>query len=297
MTNCGFIALLGRPNVGKSTLINRVVGAKVAIVSDKPQTTRRAIRGLLSAEESQLIMVDLPGVQRPLDELTGRMQARVEREIAECDGALLVLNGKEGVGPGDRFTAAAIAAAGVPATVAVSKTDLLDRPRTVLALQAAADLTIECDLDAEIFPISAKTGDGVDALVSHLYKGLPEGPFMFDPEDVSDLPLRVVIAELIREEVLVRTRQEVPHAVEVEVSEMEEMERGLLVIRAVVLTETESQKRIVVGKNGSVIKAIGMGARGQIEDELERKVHLDLTVHVREHWRRSGEFLDRLGID
>src|SRR5918998_666245 len=210
MTRSGFVALAGRPNVGKSTLVNAIVGRKIAIVSDKPQTTRRAIRGVATTPERQLVLVDLPGVQRPRDALTQRMQTRVERELAEADGALLLLNGEQGVGPGDRFIAGVLARAAVPVAVAVNKIDRLDRTRTVAALQAAAEL----DVSDEIFPISARRGTGVEPLVEHLAGLLPESPFLFDPRDASDQPEAVVCAELIREQILRRTFQEVPHAVE-----------------------------------------------------------------------------------
>jgi GTP-binding protein Era len=293
MTRSGFVALAGRPNAGKSTLVNRVVGGKVAIVSDKPQTTRREIRGVATGEDWQLVLADLPGVQRPLDPLTERMQKRVEHALSDSDAALLVLNGEHAVGPGDRYTARAIAKAGVPATIAVNKIDKLDRARAAAALTAAAEL----DLDGEVFPISALTGDGVPELVEHLKSFLPEGPFLYPPEDKSDQPERVRIAELIREQALLRTREEVPHAVEVEVDEVEEREDGLVEVRAHVWAETESQKGILIGAGGKMVKAIGTAARKEIAREIGKPVHLDLSVRVRKGWRRDEGLLDRLGIE
>src|SRR4051812_30705842 len=241
----GFVALAGRPNVGKSTLVNAMVGHKVAIVSDKPQTTRRAIRGVLTRPgEFQLVLTDLPGVQRPRDALTTRMQRRVESELAEADAALFVVNGDQGVGGGgDRWIAEALGRASVPVAIAVNKVDRLDRPRTVHALSVAAELGLP---EAEVFPISARTGQGVPELVSYLAGLLPEGPFYFPPEDVSDQPESVMLAELVREQVLSRTRQEVPHSVEVQVEEIEEREAGVTV-RATMWVETESQKGILIG--------------------------------------------------
>jgi GTP-binding protein Era len=293
MTRSGFVALAGRPNAGKSTFVNTVVGGKVAIVSDKPQTTRREIRGVVTGEDWQLVLVDLPGVQRPLDTLTERMQRRVEQSLSDSDAALLVLNGEHSVGPGDRYIARAIAKARVPATIAVNKIDKLDRARTVAALTAAADM----ELDGEVFPISARTGDGVPELVDHLRSFLPEGPFLYPPEDRSDQPERVRIAELIREQALLRTREEVPHAVEVEVDEVEERDDGLVEVRAHVWAETESQKGILIGAGGKMIKAIGVAARKEIARELGAKVHLDLSVRVRKGWRRDEGLLDRLGLE
>jgi GTP-binding protein Era len=293
-TRSGFVALAGRPNVGKSTLVNAMVGQKVAIVSDKPQTTRRAIRGVITAPgRFQLVLVDLPGVQRPRDALTHRMQKRVESEVGDADAALFVVNGDQGVGGGgDRFISETLSASGVPVVIALNKIDRLDKPHTVAALQASADLGLP---DAEVFPVSARTGSGVGALVHHLAGLLPPGPFYFPPEEVSDQPEHVVLAELVREQVLSRTRQEVPHAVEVQIDEVEERD-GLFTVRALLWVETESQKGILIGSRGRMIKSIGMAARKELERELGDHVHLDLSVRVRRSWRADDALLDRLGI-
>jgi GTP-binding protein Era len=293
-TRAGFIALAGRPNVGKSTLVNAIVGEKVAIVSDKPQTTRRAIRGIAMRDEAQLVLVDLPGVQRPRDTLTQRMQSRVERELADADGALLIINGQQGVGPGDRFIATALASMGVPVAIAVNKIDRIDDAHTMAALQGAADLGIS----DEIFPISARKGTGVEQLVAHLLGLLPESPFLFDPGDASDQAESVILAELIREQVLRRTFQEVPHAVEIKVEEVDDSrEDGLIRVRALAWVEAESQKGILIGAQGTMIKAIGTAARRELERHLGTRVHLDLSVRVRRHWRADDALLDRLGIE
>jgi GTPase len=293
VTRAGFVALAGRPNAGKSTLVNRIVGGKVAIVSDKPQTTRREIRGIATGPDWQLVLVDLPGVQRPRDPLTERMQRRVESVLADSDAVLFVLNGEQQIGAGDRFIAAAIEKVGVPAVTALNKVDRLNRPRTVTALETAAALGV----NGEIFPISARSGAGVDPLVEQLVALLPEGPFLYPPEEQSDQAEHVRIAELVREQVLLRTREELPHAVEVEVDELEEREDGLLVVHARVWAETESQKGILVGAGGRMVKAVGTAARGEIEELLGRRVHLDLRVRVRKGWRRDEALLDRLGIE
>ena len=293
-TKSGFVALAGRPNVGKSTLINAIVGHKVAIVSDKPQTTRRAIRGVATREgREQLVLVDLPGVQKPLDGLTARMQSRVERELKETDIALLVLNAAQGVGPGDRWIAKALENAACPVVVAVNKIDRLDRPATVTMLQEVADLGVGDD----IFPISARKGTGVAALADHLFGLLPDGPLMYDADDVSDLSERVHLAELIREQVLRRTFQEVPHAVEVVVDDIDDEREDLTVVAAKVWVESDSQKGIIVGKGGKMIRQIGTGARKELERELGTQVHLELLVRVRRGWRGDDALLDRLGFD
>jgi GTPase len=293
MSRSGFVALAGRPNAGKSTLLNAIVGEKVAIVSNRPQTTRRAIRGIATGEDHQLVMVDLPGVQRPRDPLTTRRQRRMERELDEADAALFVVSAEERVGPGDKFIAEAIKRVGLPTVTAVNKVDAIDQERTVRGLDAVAEL----DVQGEIFPISAKTGEGVPEVVQALIELLPEGPFLYPPEDRTDMREEVRIAELIREQILHRTRHEIPHAVEVEIEEMSEREDGLLVIEANAWAETESQKAILIGAKGRMVRDIGSSARGEIEALEGRRVHLDLSIRVRRGWRRDEALLDRLGIE
>jgi GTPase len=289
----GFIALAGRPNVGKSTLVNALVGEKVAIVSDKPQTTRRAVRGVATAPEWQLVLVDLPGVQRPRDALTRRMQRRVEHELAESDAALLVLDGEQGVGPGDRFLAHLLEPAEIPVVVAVNKLDRLNRAQAAEVLTEAAELGVGDD----VFPISARKGTGVPALAEHLATLVPEGDYLFPPEERTDLPEDVQLAELIREQVLRRTFQELPHAVAVELDDVERDRDDLVVVRARVLVETESQKGIVIGSGGRMVRAIGTAARRELERMLGTQVHLELRVDVRRRWRTDDALLDRLGIE
>jgi GTPase len=292
MTKSGFVALAGRPNVGKSTLVNAIVGGKVAIVSDRPQTTRRAIKGVRTDAGRQLVLVDLPGVQRPRDALTERMAGRVREELEGSDAALLVLNGEQGVGPGDRYIAQALALGRAPVAIAVNKVDRLDRVATVAVLAAAAGL----EVGEDIFPISARTGKGVAVLVEHLSELMPPGPFMFPRESVSDQPLPVLLAELVREAAIRRTFQELPHALETIVEEVERPREDLVRVRALIWVESESQKGIVVGAGGRMIKAIGTAARKEIERELQCQVHLDLSVRVRRDWRGDEGLLDRLGI-
>jgi GTP-binding protein Era len=303
VTRAGFVALAGRPNVGKSTLTNAIVGVKVAIVSDRPQTTRRAVRGVATGADWQLVLVDLPGVQRPRDALTQRMARRVNLELADADAALMLLNGEEGVGPGDRYIAAALAQAPGPVTVAVNKVDRLSKERQARALLDAAEIAPP---SAEVFPISARSGEGVGALVAHLVAQLPPSPFLYAAEQRSDMPREELLAELIREQVLRRTFQELPHAIGVVIEELEAdshdpPSRGaageLTRIDALIWVETESQKAIVVGHAGRMIKAIGTAARRELERELGGRVHLSLIVRVRRHWRADDGLLDRLGIE
>jgi GTP-binding protein Era len=298
MTRMGFVGLAGRPNVGKSTLVNAIVGAKVAIVSDRPQTTRRAIRGIATdpAAGWQIVLVDLPGVQRPRDSLTQRMQRRVERELHEADAAMLVVDAHQGIGPGDRFIAKALLGAKdeTPVVCVVNKCDRLRKPQTAAVLAAAAEL----EAVDEVFPASARTGEGLVPLIARLAALLPEGPFTYPPEERSDLPSEVHLAELVREQALRRTREEIPHAVEVAVEGVERRaDDGLVEVRAQIWVETQSQKGILVGKRGRMVREIGTAARKELERDLGAHVFLDLQVRVREHWRRDDALLDRIGIE
>ncbi len=292
MSRSGFVALAGRPNVGKSTFVNAVVGEKVAIVSDRPQTTRRAIRGVHRSGDTQMVLVDLPGVQRPRDALTSRMARRVQQELEGADAALLILNGEQGVGPGDRFIAKTLGEARLDVAIAVNKADRLSRAALIAVLEQAAEL----ELEGEVFPISARRGSGVAELVAHLASLMPEGPFMFAAEASSDQPREQLLAELIREAVIRRTFQEVPHAVEVVVEEVDLVREGLARVRALIWVESDSQKGILIGARGRMIKAIGTAARRELQRELDCQVHLDLSVRVRRDWRGDEGLLDRLGI-
>ena len=302
MTRSGFVGLAGRPNVGKSTLVNAIVGSKVAIISDRPQTTRRAARGIATDTEAgwQMVLVDLPGVQRPRDSLTERMQRRVERELADADVILMVVNGEQGVGPGDRFIAETLLGARreagdaiAPVICAVNKCDLLTPASTAAVLAATGEL----EAVDEVFPLSARRGTGLEPLVERLAELLPEGPLLYPPEERSDATSEVHLAELIREQVLKRTRDEIPHAVEVILEGVERRDDGLFEVRAQVWAESESQKAILIGKGGRMIRDVGTAARAELERELGGQVFLDLRVRVRERWRRDEGLLDRLGIE
>jgi GTPase len=295
-TASGFVGLAGRPNVGKSTLVNSIVGATVAIATVRPQTTRRAIRGVATDEESgkQLVMVDLPGVQRPRDKLTSRMQKTVEHSLSDADVVLFVLNGEEGIGAGDRFIASTLLGTGlkVPIVCAVNKADRLGRNIIPVLAEAGAMSGI-----SDVFPISALTGEGVPELKAHLGSLMPNGPYLYPPGDTTDQPVGQLVAELIRSQALVRTRDEIPHSLEVKVIDMKTREDGLIAIAAEIWVEAPSQRGILIGKDGFRIQEIGTDSRKLLEQELDAKVFLDLQVKLKRKWRRDEDMLDRLGID
>ncbi len=287
----GFVAAFGRPNVGKSTLVNALVGRKVSIVSDHPQTTRRRITGVVTLETCQIVLLDLPGFQKPFDSLTRRMQTAVDDALGEVDAALVLLNATETFGSGDRYITQAVAAAGLPAVVALNKIDLVDGPRLGARLEEARALSG----GAEVLAVSALRGDGLSEVLSRLSSAMPPGPVYFPGGQQSDQPLELLIAELVREQALRLTRDEVPHAIAAEVTSITERDdRPLVEIEANVIVETESQKAIVVGRGGRVIKAIGSGARHEIEAILGVQVFLALRVKVRKHWRRDDRYIERL---
>jgi GTPase len=283
----GFVAVAGRPNVGKSTLVNALAGGKVAIVSDKPQTTRRRIAAVVNGDDHQLVLVDLPGFQRPRDPLTERMQKTVDGSLEDVDAFLFVLAADERIGAGDRFVAERVFGAGPPVVVALNKVDRLTPAGIAEQIETAAAFG---DFHA-LHPVSALRSEGIGPLRADLVALLPVGPRYFGEGEETDLPLEARLAELIREQALDLTREEVPHAIEVEVEEIEEGR-----VSARLFVETESQKGILVGKGGGMVKEIGSRARPEIERLLGRKVFLELVVKVRPHWRRDESVLERLGI-
>ena len=283
----GFVAIAGRPNVGKSTLVNALCGGKVAIVSDKPQTTRQRIFGIANGDDYQLVLVDLPGFQRPLDALTERMQKTVNNAFEDVDAVVLVLSARERIGAGDRFIASRVFALGVPVVIALNKVDRLKGGHIAQQMTAAARLG---NFHA-LHPVSAKTGDGIADLRSELVALLPEGPLYFPADQRTDLSIETQIGELVREKALQLTRDEVPHAITAEVEEL-----GDKFVRAVILVETDSQKQILVGKNGAMVKDIGVRARPEIEALLGHPVFLELFVKVRPRWRKDEATLERLGL-
>ena len=283
----GFVAVAGRPNVGKSTLVNALCGEKVAITSTVPNTTRRRLFGVANGPDHQLVLVDLPGFQRPLDLLTERMQQTVDSSFEDVDAVLLVVDARARIGAGDRFVARRVFSLGKPVVIALNKVDRLRPERIAEQIQVAAGLG---DFHA-LHPISATRAEGLEPLRDDLVALLPEGPLYFDEGETTDLPLEARISELVREQALALTREEVPHAIGVEIEELGESR-----VHAVLFVETASQKGILIGKGGSMIKAIGAGARPEIERLLGRQVYLELQVKVRPHWRRDENVLERFGI-
>ena len=283
----GFIAVAGRPNVGKSTLVNTLVGSKVAITSKVPATTRKRIFGVANGPDYQLALVDLPGFQRPLDTLTERMQKTVDEAFDDVDAVLLVVDARDHIGAGDRFVARRVFGLGKPVVIAVNKIDRLKHGHVASQMKAAAELG---DFHA-LHPVSAKTKEGVAELRDDLVSLLPEGPSYFPEGENSGLTLEERVAELIREKALHLTREEVPHAVTVEVDEI-----GEKVVRAFVYVETESQKGILVGKRGAMVREIGTRARPEVEALVGHPVYLELVVKVRPKWRRDPRLLERLGL-
>jgi GTP-binding protein Era len=283
----GFVAVAGRPNVGKSTLVNALCGEKVAITSTVPNTTRRRLFGVANGPEFQLALADLPGFQRPIDPLTERMQQTVDASLDDVDGVLLVVDARERIGSGDRFVARRVFSLGKPVVIAVNKVDRLKPAHVLSQLKAASELG---DYHA-VHPVSAKTKDGVRELRDDLVLILPEGPAYFPHGETTDLTLEERVAEVIREKALHLTREEVPHAVTVEVEEIDEK-----VVRAQISVETESQKGILVGKRGAMVREIGTRARPEVQALVGHPVFLELVVKVRPKWRRDPRMLERLGL-
>ena len=274
----GFVTLVGRPNVGKSTLLNHILGTKVTIVSDKPQTTRNQVRGVLTRPDAQVVFVDTPGIHRPRTLLGERLNDTAESALHDVDVACLVLDATAKVGPGDRFIGGRVPPSAV---VVVNKVDLASRDQVAAQLVAATDLGL-----SEYFPISAKTGEGVPVLVDALVERMPEGPLLYPDDMVTDVPEAFWVGELVREQLLAVVRDELPHSVATRVTEWEWPR-----IRCEILVERDSQKGIVIGKGGAVLKAVGTAVRQQ----LPEGAYLELFVRVDKDWQRRPKALERLG--
>ncbi|HET9258943.1 MAG TPA: GTPase Era [Acidimicrobiia bacterium] len=288
----GFVAVVGRPNVGKSTLVNSLVGTKVSITSSRPQTTRNVIRGVVNGDGYQIVLVDTPGLHKPRTELGTRLNSMVYGTLADADMAVFVIDATMLIGPGDRLIAERLVESGADTVVAVNKVDRAKREQTITQLAEASAWPFE-----HYFPISAVTGDGVDELVGEIVARLPEGP-QFYPEDMpTDQPETLIIAEIVREKFLDRLRDELPHALVVRVEDMLERDDGALDIAADVIVERKSQKGIVIGKGGTLLKTVGSEARQELETLLGTKVNLMLQVKVEKDWQRTPQLLDRLGFE
>ncbi len=288
----GFVAVIGRPNTGKSTLVNALVGRKVAIVSDKPQTTRRDVRAVLNGDRYQVVFTDTPGFHKPRTPLGSRLNDLVGEATQGVDAVVQVVDAHAGVGSGDAFVfERRLKGFDGPKLCAVNKLDLLRNHHEVPQLAAAAELGAW----DEVVPVSAKTGRGVGVLRDLLLERMPEGPASFPTDAVTDEPLEVRLAEIVREKALAVTRQEVPHSIAVVIEELEETDT-MTTIHAALIVERESQKGIVIGKGGETLKTIGSRAREEMELVLGRKVFLDLRVKVLKEWQRDPKALQRLGF-
>lgn len=288
----GFVAVVGRPNVGKSTLVNQMVGSKVAITSSRPQTTRNAIRGVIHGDGYQIVLVDTPGLHKPKTELGERLNSLVMGTLSESDGVVFVIDASMDIGPGDRLIAERLIEAGADALVAVNKVDKASREQTVSQLIEAADWPFE-----HVFPVSAISGEGVPELMEELVSRLPDGPPYYPEDMTTDLPESMVIGEIVREKFLDRLRDELPHALVVRVEDMEQREDGLIDIAADVIVERDSQKGIVIGKGGALLRTAGSEARQELEALFGERVNLNLHVTVEKDWQRSPQLLDRLGFE
>ncbi len=287
----GLVALAGRPNVGKSTIANALAGVHVAAVSSRPQTTRRRVRAIVHGDDWQAVLIDMPGFQRPADALTRRMQDTVDATLQDCDVAMFVINAREPIGGGDRFIAERLVASGLPVVLVVNKVDGMDPVDIALVVARASELVPF----VELHPVSASTGAGLDALRATLGRTLPDGPRYFPDDVATDQTDDELASELIREAALQRVRDEVPHSLAVQVESIEPATVGR-VIRASIYVETDSQKGILVGKNGRMIRSIGEASRHTLSRVLGEPVHTDLMVKVRRRWRRDDAMLDRLGL-
>jgi GTP-binding protein Era len=288
----GFVAVVGRPNVGKSTLVNTLVGSKVAITSSRPQTTRSAVRGIADVPGAQVVLVDTPGYHKPRSVLGRRLNEIVRLAWSQVDLALLVVDGSAGVGRGDERVADDLSRSGRPSFCVVNKIDAMSRPNTVSALATAATLG---DFE-EFVPVSARTGAGVALLADLIVPRLPPGPMYYPPGTRTDQPPPLFIAELVREKLLARMHDELPHSIAVVTEDLEEKPGDLLHVRAVVFVERASQKGIVIGRGGATLREVGAEARAEIEVLFGRRVYLDLRVKVEPDWQRRPHALDRLGF-
>lgn len=287
----GFVAVVGRPNVGKSTLINHIIKQKVTIVSDKAQTTRNKILCIHTDEHCQIVFLDTPGIHKPKHKLGEFMDETAYASLKDIDAVLFLISGNEKKGPGDMFVLDKIRGTKVPVFLLINKVDLMTKEEIAAKIIEYSKLY---DFD-QIIPISAKTGTNVEAVLEELQKLLPEGPKYFPDDMITDQPERLLVAEIIREKLLLSLRDEVPHSIAVYTEEMKQRSKDKVYIRATVFVERDSQKRIVIGKNGSILKTVGQQARQEIENLLGSSVFLDIWVKVKRDWRDKAAILSELG--
>lgn len=288
----GFIAIIGRPNVGKSTFMNRVIGQKIAIMSDKPQTTRNKIQGVLTEPDAQFIFIDTPGIHKPKHRLGDFMVKIAENTLNEVDAVLFMINADEGYGAGDQYILERLQNVKRPVFLVINKIDLI-HPDDIFAL---IDQYKDKHNFEEVIPISALQGNNVTNLLQKLKEHLPEGPQFYPADQVTDHPERFIMSELIREKVLQLTREEIPHSIAVVIENIERRENDKLLIQATIITERPTQKAILIGKQGSMLKTIGQKARQDIEALLGTKVFLELWIKVQKDWRNRESQLREFGF-
>ena len=287
----GFVSVVGRPNVGKSTLVNALVGQKVAIVSDKPQTTRNRILAVVNRPRGQIVLFDTPGIHKPMHRMNQRMVDAAVKSLGQVDLAVWVVDVTEPYGPGDRYVREVLKKSGKPVILAINKIDRVPKPRILSVIDQYRSL-----LDfVEVVPISARDGDNVDVLSGLLLRHLPVGERLYPEDFLTDLPERFFVAEMVREQILRLTREEIPYTTGVVIESFKE-EEGLVRIEATIFAERESQKGILIGKGGAMLKQVGTAARRQIEEFLGTKIFLGLFVKVRERWREDAAILDEMGL-
>ncbi|MCZ1265600.1 MULTISPECIES: GTPase Era [Paenibacillus] len=288
----GFVAIIGRPNVGKSTLMNQVIGQKIAIMSDKPQTTRNKIHGVYTSEHQQIVFLDTPGIHKRQSKLGDYMNQTALNTLGEVEAALFLIDASEGMGGGDRYIAEQLKNVRTPVILVMNKIDKIE-PEALLPLIEEYRKLHDF---AEIVPVSAMLGSNVSTLLEQLGKYLPEGPQYYPDDQVTDHPEQFVCAELIREKILQMTREEVPHSIAVTIEDMKVQDNGVVYISAVIFVERDSQKGIIIGKQGALLKEVGKRARHDIQNLLGSKIFMDLWVKVKKDWRNQDRVLRDLGF-
>ncbi|WP_338706597.1 GTPase Era [Paenibacillus amylolyticus] len=288
----GFVAIIGRPNVGKSTLMNQVIGQKIAIMSDKPQTTRNKIHGVYTSDNQQIVFLDTPGIHKRQSKLGDYMNQTALNTLSEVEAALFLIDASEGMGGGDRYIAEQLKNIRTPVILVMNKIDKIE-PEALLPLIEEYRRLHDF---AEIVPVSAKHGNNVSTLLEQLGKYLPEGPQYYPDDQVTDHPEQFVCAELIREKILQMTREEVPHSIAVTIEDMKVQDNGVVYISAVIFVERDSQKGIIIGKQGALLKEVGKRARHDIQNLLGSKIFMDLWVKVKKDWRNQDRVLRDLGF-